>query len=164
MRIGRVSRAVAALGFASGLTAGVLLATAGAAFADYGLGAEYQVEISANLENLAGQGQSTGGGVWFWAALNQDGTVNYQVTDCVHNFTAPSGPVPNGSSHNSGDTTWTNNDNGTLTINGVMTGIGPVSITVPSTDGHYVYQPGSLPPLFGGSLFSAIPAQVQVAP
>gem|GEM_PF-5043407 len=62
----------------SPLTAGVLLAPTGAAYASYGQGAEYQVEISANLQNGAGQGQSTDGGVWFWAALNQDGTVNYR--------------------------------------------------------------------------------------
>lgn len=166
VRIGRISRAVAALGLGSGLTAGVLLATTGAAFADYGPGAAYQVEISANTNNLSAIGGKTngsGGGLWFWAALtptsSSGGTVDYQEDDCIHGV-----PVaPNGDTHNAFTTTYTVTG-GTLTINDVVTGAGPVDITLPSTDGHYVYPDSSFPPLFGGSVFSLLPAQVQVAP
>ena len=166
MKIGRISRAVAALGFASGLTAGVLLATAGAAFADYGPGAAYQVEISANTNNLSiigGKAQGSGGGLWFWAALtptsSSGGTVDYQEDDCIHGV-----PIaPNGNTHNASSTTYTVSG-GTLTIEDVATGTGLVNITVPSTDGHYVYPDSSFPALFGTSVFSLLPAQVQVAP
>ena len=166
MKIGRISRPVAALGFASGLTAGVLLATAGAAFADYGPGAAYQVEISANINNLSiigGKAQGSGGGLWFWAALtptsSSGGTVDYQEDDCIHGV-----PIaPNGNAHNASSTTYTVSG-GTLTIEDVATGTGLVNITVPSTDGHYVYPDSSFPALFGTSVFSLLPAQVQVAP
>lgn len=164
--MGRISRAVAALGLGSGLTAGVLLATTGAAFADYGPGAAYQVEISANINNLSiigGKANGSGGGLWFWAALTptsgSGGTVDYEESDCIHGL-----PIaPNGNTHNASTTTYTVSG-GTLTIEQVQTGAGPVDITVPSTDGHYVYPDSSFPPLFGTSIFSLVPAQVQVAP
>lgn len=166
LRMGRISRAVAALGLGSGLTAGVLLATTGAAFADYGPGAAYQVEISANTNNLiviGGKSNGSGGGLWFWAALtptsSSGGTVDYQEDDCIHGVPM----APNGDTHNALSTTYTVSG-GTLTIEKVATGAGPVDITVPSTDGHYVYPDSSFPLLFGGSVFSLLPAQVQVAP
>jgi hypothetical protein len=152
VRLAAVSVAGGGLGVAG------LIASAGpAAAGGYGPTAEFQVEISANVHDLVGNG--SGGGIWVWAALSSDHTVDYQETDCVHNFPG----APNGAVHNSTETTtWT--DNGvTLTIFGVQTALGPVDITVPDTTGHYVY-PNSLPPLFGGSIFSALPAQVQVAP
>ncbi len=48
-------------------------------FADYGSGAVYQIEISAN--NV---GQVPGDGAWIWVALNRDGTGDYAAADCVH--------------------------------------------------------------------------------
>ena len=141
-----------------GLGAAGVIASAGPAAADYGPTAQFQVEISANGHALAGNG--SGGGFWFWAALSSDKSVDYQETDCVHNFPG----APNGAVHNStGTATWTDNS-GTLTISGVQTALGPVNITVPDTIGHYVYPTNSFPPLFGPTLFSALPAQVQVAP
>jgi hypothetical protein len=166
MRRGRIGKIAGALALGTGLTAGALLATTGAAFADYGPGATYQIEVSANGQNLLGLGQSTGGGFWFWAALTPSspgatsGTADYQETDCVHNFPG----APNGSTHNSGNATWIVNGNGTLTIEGVNSGLGPVNITVSSIHGHYVYPSAALPPLFGPSILSALSAQVQVAP
>jgi len=154
-KLGSLAAALVACG---GLGAAALITSAGpAAAGGYGPGAEFQVEISANIHDLAGNG--TGGGIWFWAALNSDHTVDYQETDCVHNVPG----ATNGSEHNTSETaTWA--DNGTtLTIFGVQTALGLVNITVPDTVGHYVY-PNSFPPLFGPSLFSALPAQVQVAP
>jgi hypothetical protein len=157
---------MAALGLGSGLTAAALLATTGAAFADYGPGAAYQVEISANINNLSvigGKANGSGGGLWFWAALtptsSSGGTVDYEEDDCIHGVLM----APNGDTHNAGTTTYTISGS-TLTILGVPTGPGPVDVTVPSTDGHYVYPDSSFPPLFGTSIFSMVPAQVQVAP
>jgi len=150
--------------FAAGLvacgglgTAGVIASAGPASAGGYGPTAVFQVEISANVHALVGNG--SGGGIWVWAALSSDHTADYQETDCVHNVPG----APNGAVHNSTDTaTWADNG-GTLTISGVQTALGPVNITVPDTIGHYVY-PNSLPPLFGPTLFSALPAQVQVAP
>jgi hypothetical protein len=149
----------AALVACGGLGVAGVIASAGPAAADgYGPTAVFQVEISANIHALAGNG--SGGGIWFWAALSSDHSADYQEADCVHNVPG----APNGAVHNSTDTaTWTDNG-GTLTISGVQTALGPVNITVPDTTGHYVYPNSSFPPLFGPALFSALPAQVQVAP
>ena len=155
----KLVRLAAALVACGGLGVAGLITSAGPAAADgYGPTAEFQVEISANVHALVGNG--SGGGIWVWAALGSDKTVDYQETDCVHNFPG----ATNGAVHNSsGTATWT--DNGvTLTISGVQTALGPVNITVPDTIGHYVYPTNSFPPLFGPTLFSALPAQVQVAP
>jgi hypothetical protein len=154
----KLVRLAAALVACGGLGAAGLIASAGPAAADgYGPTAEFQVEISANLQDLAGNG--SGGGIWFWAALSSDKTVDYQETDCAHNVPG----IPTGALHSTSDTaTWTDNG-GTLTISGVQTALGPVNITVPDIVGHYVY-PNSFPPLFGPTPFSALPAQVQVAP
>lgn len=161
-----IRKAVAAIGLGSGLTAGLLLPTTSAAFAAYGPGVAYQVEISANTNNLSsigGRPDGSGGGLWFWAALtptsSSGGTVDYEEDDCIHGVSF----APNGDTHNASSTTYTVSGD-TLTIKGVETGAGPVDITVPSTDGHYVYPDSSFPPLFGMSVFSMLPAQVQVAP
>ena len=166
--MGKLSKVVAVLGLGFGLAAGALVATGSAVFADYGPGASYQIEISANTNNLSSiipiaKTNGSGGGLWFWAALtpttSSGGTVDYEEDDCIHN----AGIAPNGDIHNAGNTTYTVTGD-TLTIDNVPTGAGPVDIRVPSSDGHYVYPDNSLPPLFGASVFSALPAQVQVAP
>lgn len=136
----RVAAACATLG----ATVGIAALTGGTAGASYGAGTEYQVEISANVNNLSGaplygKTDGSGGGFWFWAALTPpssptatSGTVDYQESDCVHNV-----PVaPNGDVHNGGEATYTDS-NGVLTITGVMTGLGPISITIPDAYGSY---------------------------
>jgi hypothetical protein len=133
----------------------VALAGTAPAFADYGKGAQFQIEISAN--NVGGV---PGDGVWLWIALNRDGTGDYQGTDCVHTGSAGL----NGAAHESGDVQWTNAA-GQLTITGVrlVGGLFPVTVVVKDRIGHYVgpsdsfVQGFALGPI-GGT------AQVQVAP
>jgi hypothetical protein len=138
--------------FLVGLGAAVLAATPAAA--DYGQGAQYQIEISANLPGF------NGGGVWIWTELSTDGTGQYQGADCGHG--AQPGAVPDG-----GTETWSVNS-GVITIKGVvLNGLGgfPTTITVSATNGHYSFSgtdevltlPSFIPPEAGFT-------QVQVAP
>ncbi|HZD71029.1 MAG TPA: hypothetical protein VFA45_19660 [Actinomycetes bacterium] len=132
--------------------AGALLLTAdGAASADYGPGASYQIELSANV------GGPQGGGFWLWIALYPDGTGDYAGSDCGHGL----GAVPD-----QGDVTWSSADD-SVVINGVvLNGLDGfrTTITVPRDDGHYAGTVGSfltlpdfIPPDVGTS-------QLQVAP
>ena len=126
------------------------LVAAGPAAADYGPGAVYQVEISANLAGPAG------GGVWLWIELNANGGGDYRGSDCGHG---------EGAARDAGDVTWTVS-NGMLVISGVtLTGLGglPVTITVPATYGHYNYQSNPFIAIFGVPFPGGF-AQVQVAP
>jgi hypothetical protein len=144
------------------LAAGLLVAGAGPASADYGPGALYQVEITAN------EGGHDGGGIWLWLGLypsagsTTSGTGDYAGSDCGHGH---------GAARDLGDVTWSSSG-GMLTISGVvLNGFGPigpvpVTITVPSTYGHYSYPTDAF-----ASIFSGLPpfvtggsAQVQVAP
>lgn len=104
------------------------------ASADYGRGAQYQVEISAN--NVGGV---PGDGVWLWIALNADGSADYAGATCIHTGSLLGHPGLNGASSDRGDGSWTD-AGGTLTITGVMLlgGVLPVTIVVPDTYGHYV--------------------------
>ena len=158
----RVHSAAAALVVSGGLGAGVLALSASPAWASYGPGTAYQVEISANANSLpipGAKANGSGGGFWFWASLTptsaSGGTVDYQETDCVHNLAG----APNGAIHNGGETTYTLSD-GTLTINGVASGLGPVNVMVPATYGHYGAANVGLGP-FTGLLTNV---QAQVAP
>lgn len=146
-------------------TGGGLLATAAPAWADYGPGATYQVEISANGNNLSafgGKADGSGGGFWFWAALtptsSSAGTADYQESDCVHNF-----GLPNGDSHNAGTANYTIAGD-TITIGPLMTGLGPLDVTVPSTYGHSTTAPFSGSPAAGLLDLALTNVQVQVAP
>ncbi len=65
----------------------------GGAPADYGTGALYQVEISAN--------NVQGGNFWFWAELDATGG-DYQNTDCIHLVAGGNPGAPVGASHSSG--------------------------------------------------------------
>ena len=57
--------------------AAVFFGTATGASAEYGPGAVYQVEISANA--------LPGPSFWFWAELDPGNTSgDYQMTDCIH--------------------------------------------------------------------------------
>jgi hypothetical protein len=143
-----------------GMLAGLgLLVAPTNTFADYGRGAVYQIEISAN--NV---GQVPGDGAWIWVALNRDGTGDYAAADCVH--TGSLGL--NTAAHSAGDVRWTS-DGTNLTITGMnlIGGALPVILVVPAQYGHYVedsdavinvLQPNPFDlPGFGGT------AQVQVA-
>lgn len=126
------------------------LAASGPAAADYGQGAVYQVEISANLAG------PDGGGIWLWLGLNANGTGDYHGADCGHGF----GAVPD-----AGDVTW-RVSGGTLTISGViLAGLGglPVTITVPARFGHYPYSGNPFAAIFGLPFPGGF-AQVQIAP
>jgi hypothetical protein len=137
------------------IAAGVL---APAARSDYGRGALYQVEISAN-----DVGGVPGDGAWVWISLNRNYTGDYTMADCIHTGSAGL----NAAAHSAGDVTWS--DDGTnLWIIGVgaIGGLVPVTIKVPDTYGHYVkptdsiilVPPNPIFPGFGGT------AQLQVAP
>lgn len=145
-----------------GLGTAALVAWVAPASASYGPGTAYQIEISGNTNNLSGfpllgKANGSGGGFWFWASLTPTsatgGNVDYQETDCVHNVPA----APNGAVHNGLSTTYTvDTTNDTLTIDGVITGLGPVNVTVPSVDGHYGASDVSFLP------FSALLTKIQV--
>jgi hypothetical protein len=151
-------RKIAAIAAAVVVGAVVSVVAAPLASADYGKGALFQVEISAN--NVGGV---PGDGAWIWIGLNKDGTGDYTSTICVHTGRAGL----NAANHTNGDVTWT--DDGTnLTIVGITAIGGAVSMTivVPDTYGHYVRPSDSViqvapNPILGG--FGGT-AQVQVAP
>lgn len=68
---------------------GIALATAGAASASYGHGAEYQIAFSQNCNNASSPYCSGGtGGAWGWAVLNTDRTGDLQITLCQHGYGA----------------------------------------------------------------------------
>lgn len=144
--ISRFRRGLLAASTMSALGLGMLITGASPVSADYGNTAVYEVEISAN------SGGPNGGGAWLWIELSANGTGTYAGADCGHGFGAVS---------DKGDVTWTSSG-GLLTINGVvLNGLGgfPVTITVPSANGHYgetIFQVFGIP--FPGF------AQIQVAP
>src|SRR5712691_9284357 len=92
------------------LAAALVAAMAGAASADYGPGAMYQVEITAN------EAGPNGGGIWLWIELSPSGgsttsgTGDYAGSDCGHG---------NGAASDRGDVTWSSSG-GWLTISGVV--------------------------------------------
>jgi hypothetical protein len=149
-----ISRLSAAAG--AGCLAAALVGTvATPALADYGNGAQFQIEISAN--NVGGV---PGDGVWLWVALNSGGSGDYQGTDCIHTGSAGL----NGAAHESGDVRWTD-AGGQLTITGVklVGGVFPVTVVVKDRIGHYV---GPSDSFIRGFALGPIggTAQVQVAP
>jgi hypothetical protein len=155
---GKRMRYIKGLSVAAGagcLAAAMVGTAATPALADYGTGAQFQIEISAN--NVGGV---PGDGVWLWIELNSNRTGDYTGTDCIH--TGPAGL--NGAAHEQGDVTWTDSG-GTLTIRGValIGGQFPVIVVVSDRYGHYVgpsdgFVQGFALGQIGGT------AQVQVAP
>jgi hypothetical protein len=143
---GRIRRSLWVLFVSASLGLGMMISGSAPAAADYGPSAVYQIEISAN------SGGPSGGGAWLWIELDAGGGGTYAGSDCGHGF----GALPD-----RGDVTSWSSAGGVLTINGVALfgGALPLTITVPSTFGHY---PETVPQVFG------IPfpgfAQVQVAP
>jgi hypothetical protein len=90
------------------VAAAVFFGTASGASADYGPGAVYQVEISANAQ--------PGPSFWFWAELDPGNTSgDYQMTDCIH--VGQGGP--NAAAHASGEVESWSVGGGWLTMTGV---------------------------------------------
>ena len=127
-------------------------ATSATALADYGSGAQYQIELSANISG------KSGGGVWLWISLNRDGTGDYSGADCGHGGA--------GAASDKGGVTWTM-AGGSVVISGIaLNGLGgfPTTVTVPAAYGHYTGTVGtfltvpSFIPSFVGT------SQLQVAP
>ncbi len=134
---------------------GAATATATPALADYGQGAVYQIEISANQTSPQG-----GGGAWLWIELHSGGTGDYTGSDCGH------GGGSGGAAADSGDVTWTASG-GVITITGVVfNGFGGLSVTVqvPSAYGHYTPPITSVFPALTGLIPPGGFTQVQVAP
>src|SRR6266568_6069760 len=125
-----ITRLSAAAG-AGCLAAAMAGAAATPALADYGTGARYQVEISAN--NVGGV---PGDGVWLWIELSSNGTGDYTGADCIHTGSAGL----NEAGHQRGDVTWRDSAGGKLTIIGValVNAQFPVTVVVPDRYGHYV--------------------------
>jgi hypothetical protein len=125
------------------------------ALADYGRGAQYQIEISAN-----NAGGVPGDGVWVWIELNGNGSGDYTGSGCIHTGSAGL----NGAGNERGNVTWTD-CGGKLTINGValVDGQFPVTVVVSDRYGHYV---GASDSFIQGFALGPIggTAQVQVAP
>ncbi len=147
-------KALAAVGGAV-LAVGVVAGSGGVALADYGPGAVYQIEISANQNSPQG-----GGGAWLWIELDSNGTGDYTGSDCGH------GGGGGGAAADSGDVTWTVSAD-VITITGVVfNGFGglPVTVQVPSAYGHYTPPITSVFPTLAGLLPPGGFTQVQVAP
>jgi hypothetical protein len=77
------------------------------AFADYGSGAQYQVEISSNPGGV---------GFWLWSELGPEQTSDYQETDCIH---LGGGHLTDAAAHDSGSLASWSVSNGTVTMNGM---------------------------------------------
>jgi hypothetical protein len=163
----RLWRGGAMLVIAVTLAVGMQVHTSGTAYADYGGGAKYQIEIS---DNCVGPGSCIPGvvkgfGIWFWAALYPDGTGDYQAADCGH---VGPGNTPGATRafHDSGDVRWSYSNGGaTITIVGaaIFGNTVPMTIVIPSGYGHYVRASSQVITVAG---FPPLPgtAQIQVAP
>ncbi len=147
----RYRRALATAVAAGVLASGIAVASAGVVAADYGPGATYQVELSANV------GGRDGGGVWLWIALYPSGAGDYRGSDCGHGF---------GAVRDQGDVSWTFSGDSVVISGVALNGLGgfPTTITIPKAYGHYtgtvgtfLTLPGFIPPNIGN-------AQLQVAP
>jgi hypothetical protein len=136
-------------------------AFAGTARADYGPGAQYQVEISANPPGV---------GFWIWAELGPGQASDYQETDCIH---LGGGHATDAAAHDSGEVdSWTV-ANGMLTMNGVkiIGGAAKANISVPVSAGVLGHSNAmtltvtqEVEPFFPLNVPITFPAQVQVAP
>ena len=160
----RVSRLLMALVALGALTAALFATTASA---DYGPGAVYQVEISANA--------LPGPSFWFWAELDPGGAGgDYQMTDCIH--VGRGGP--NAAAHASGEVQTWSTGGGMLTMTGISIVGGANTATIqaalPSsgTYGHSNYVkvtvtgavPGAPLPVGAVFIFSGSGTSVQLAP
>lgn len=132
---------------------GTSMAHPGKALADYGQGAQYQIELSYNCTNPCSLVPgTTGAGVWLWIELSADHTGDYAGSDCLHG---------SGAIADRGTVSWWSNGDGTLTILGLSLAGGalPPLVVIPATYGHYAISGYPVPgfPLLGTT-------QLQVAP
>ncbi len=155
---------VVALALVASLIA--VAAFAGSAQADYGPGAQYQVEISANAAT---------GAFWIWAELDPSHTSgDYQETDCIH---LGGGPAFDAAAHDSGSVSGWSVANGMLTMTGVkiIDGLETATISVPlPSSGTYGHSNGMtltvtsaivpIIPIGVPLSWSGHAAQVQLAP
>ena len=159
-------RALRVLAASLMLGAAVFFGLAASAQADYGPGAVYQVEISANAAS---------GSFWIWAELDPGNTSgDYQETDCIH---LGHGPDNDGAVHDSGSVTSWSVGNGVLTMTGmnILGGLETATISVPlPSSGTYGHSNGmtltvtsAIVPIIpvGATIsWSGHAAQVQLAP
>lgn len=117
----RVWRMALALSSACLAVGGMAATSATPALADYGQGAQYQVEISSN---------PGGFGIWIWAELGPGQTSDYQETDCIH---LGGGHLNDAAAHDSGSLDGWSDSNGTLTMTGMklIGGLVTANISVP---------------------------------
>lgn len=117
---GRIRRVVLTLSAAGAMAVGMAAAGVAPAAADYGSGAQYQVEVSSN---------PGGFGFWLWAELGPGQTSDYQETDCIH---LGGGHATDAAAHDSGSLSSWSAGNGTLTMNGmnIIAGAATANITV----------------------------------
>lgn len=161
-----LTRVAVALLVASALAGWLQLGLVGAAFADYGPGAPYQIEISANCVGPESclPGVVQGYGVWLWAELDADHTGDYEAADCGH--AGPAGiPSLTRAYHDRGPVTWSYSGSSIIIEGAAIFGnTVPISITVPAAYGHYALTFAQVlnVPALGGALPGW--AQVQVAP
>lgn len=123
-----LSRLLFALLTATVLVVGVSVAGwAPRALADYGPGAQYQVEISSNPDGV---------GFWLWAELGPGQTSDYQETDCIH---LGGGHATDAAAHDAGDLSSWSVSNGTLTMYGMklIGGAAVANISVPVDSNVY---------------------------
>lgn len=156
----RLHQALRAFSGAAILMVGLSL-NAAPALADYGAGATYQVEVSAN---------PPGFGIWLWAELSPGGSGDYQETDCIHQG---GGSATDGAVHDSGSVTGWTIANGHLTMTGVkiIGGLETATFSIPVSQavlGHYdsvtVTITSAIVPIIPVGAVITLPAQVQVAP
>jgi hypothetical protein len=162
----RIRSLLVALIATGALTAALFAPTASA---DYGQGAVYQVEISAN--------QLPGPSFWFWAELDP-GNVggDYQMTDCIH--VGRGGP--NAAAHASGEVESWSTDGSYLTMTGISivggANTATIKVALPSSGamyGHSNYAEVTVTavnslhapfPVGAHFVFSGSRTQVQLAP
>jgi hypothetical protein len=161
-----IRRLLVSLAATGALSAALFAATASA---DYGPGAVYQVEISANA--------LPGPSFWFWAELDPgNASGDYQMTDCIH--VGRGGP--NAAAHSSGDVESWSTGGGMLTMTGIKivggANTATISVALPDSGAMYghsnyvqVTVTGAVPgaPLPVGAVFTFSgprEAEVQLAP
>src|SRR5579859_1678052 len=106
--IRRIGRLLLVVSSAGALALGALAVSgANSVRADYGSGAQYQVEISSNPGGV---------GFWLWAELGPGQTSDYQETDCIH---LGGGHATDAAAHASGSLGSWSVSNGTLTMYGM---------------------------------------------
>jgi hypothetical protein len=121
------------------LAGGFLLASGGVASADYGQGAMYQIELSAQIPGA--------GGIWLWIALYPDdpnnptsGEADFAGSDCAGGLNGHQHLGGEGAAADGGDTTWYLDGDNLVIDDVVLNGFNPpcsTTIVVPSMYGHY---------------------------